>query len=118
VYHAPMTKKPHVNCTGLVAACVCLMLAALALLPTHANVTKASFDRIEKGMTPEEAGLILERRFGLAIRNREGRVSQRFTDNRSNATIMIVFDDGVVSEKHWEDSGGVLKILRRWLRLA
>src|SRR5262245_40054353 len=46
-------KKRYVICAAIFAACVCLALVALALLPPS-GVTKANFDLIEEGMREEE----------------------------------------------------------------
>jgi len=54
-----MTKKRWIVLAGMVAACVCLTLAVLALLPPRPGVTPANIERIEDGMTRAEVEKIL-----------------------------------------------------------
>jgi hypothetical protein len=54
-----MTKKRWIVLTGMLAACVCLTLAVLALLPPRPGVTPANIQCIEKGMTLAEVEKIL-----------------------------------------------------------
>jgi hypothetical protein len=54
-----MTKKRWVVPAGMLAACVCLTLAVLALLPPRPGVTPANIERIEDGMTVAEVEKIL-----------------------------------------------------------
>ena len=54
-----MTKKRWILLAGILAACVCLTLAVLALLPPRPGVTLANIERIEKGMTLAEVEKIL-----------------------------------------------------------
>jgi hypothetical protein len=54
-----MTKKRWIVLAGVLAACVCLTLAVLALLPPRRGVTLANIERIEKGMTLAEVEKIL-----------------------------------------------------------
>jgi hypothetical protein len=54
-----MTKKRWIVLAGLLAACVCLTLAVLALLPPRPGVTPANIERIENGMTRTEVETIL-----------------------------------------------------------
>jgi hypothetical protein len=54
-----MTKKRWIVLAGMLAACVCLTLAVLALLPPRPGVTLANIDRIENGMTRAEIEKLL-----------------------------------------------------------
>jgi len=54
-----MTKKRWIVLAGILAACVCLTLAVLALLPPRPGVTPANIERIEDGMTRAEVETIL-----------------------------------------------------------
>jgi hypothetical protein len=54
-----MTKKRCIVLAGMLAACVCLTLAVLALLPERPGVTLANIECIEKGMTLAEVEKIL-----------------------------------------------------------
>ena len=54
-----MTKKRWIVLAGMLAACVCVTLAVLALLPPRPGVTPANIERIEDGMTQEEVEKIL-----------------------------------------------------------
>src|SRR6516165_10290752 len=54
-----MTKKRWIVLAGLLAVCVALTLAFVALLPADTGVTPANFDRIENAMTLEEVETIL-----------------------------------------------------------
>jgi len=54
-----MTKKRWILLAGILAACVCLTLAVLAMLPPRPGVTLANIERIEKGMTLAEVEKIL-----------------------------------------------------------
>jgi outer membrane protein assembly factor BamE (lipoprotein component of BamABCDE complex) len=54
-----MTKKRWIVLAGLLAVCVALTLAALALLAAGTGVTPANIERIENGMTRAEVEEIL-----------------------------------------------------------
>jgi hypothetical protein len=54
-----MTKKRWIVLAGMLAACVGLTLAVLALLPAGPGVTPANIERIENGMTQAEVEEIL-----------------------------------------------------------
>jgi hypothetical protein len=54
-----MTKKRWIVLAGMLEACVFLTLVVPALLPPRPGVTRANFERIEDGMTPEEVEMIL-----------------------------------------------------------
>jgi hypothetical protein len=44
-------KRRYLISAAVLAACICIALGVLALLPPRPGVTKANFDRIEVGMT-------------------------------------------------------------------
>ena len=54
-----MTKKRLFLIGGFLAACVCLPLGIIAVMPPGPGVTKANFDRIQEGMTKPEVQAIL-----------------------------------------------------------
>ena len=54
-----MTKKRWIVLAGILAACVWLALAVLALLPPRPGITPANIQRIEEGMTLAEVEEIL-----------------------------------------------------------
>jgi hypothetical protein len=56
-----MTKKRWIVLAGLLATCVCLTLAVLALLPPRrSRVTPANYERIETGLSRKELQKIQE----------------------------------------------------------
>src|SRR5262249_15428976 len=54
-----MTKKRWIVLAGMLAACVCLTLAVLAMLPPRPGVTPSNIERIKDGMTLEEVEKVL-----------------------------------------------------------
>src|SRR5260370_1056805 len=54
-----MTKKRWIVLAGMLAACVCLTLAVLAMLPPPPGVTLPNIERIKDGMTRAEVETIL-----------------------------------------------------------
>ena len=89
---------------GIIAACFGIMLAVLALLPPRSGVTKANYDRIERGMTLTE----VERIFGRKATTSRGEPIAFFCawENEDGSFAEIGFDGiGKVNEKfHWVQS--------------
>jgi hypothetical protein len=115
-----MAKKRHLASAGILAACVALMLAALATLSSRDGVTKANYDRIKKGMTLGE----VQELFG-----KEGFVFYGFPnnpelaycwENKDHSVAILFFDDNrkVVDKAKWADStesiGDRIRRLIRW----
>ena len=107
-------RKRLLLAAGTMAGLVGVFLVVLAMLPAGPGVTKANFDRIEKGMTLAEVKEI----FG-----REGKEAPRepgyywYADDGSVAA--VGFDGGCVTEKVWFNTHEpVLDKIRRWVGLA
>ena len=95
---------------------IAVALGVLAMLPPGPGVTKANFDRIEKGMTMVE----VKRIFGeegtpfLMWSARDWKCWQ--ADDGSDAFVEVV--DDCAGEKHWTDSNETFfNKIRRWLHL-
>jgi hypothetical protein len=116
-----MTKKRrYLVCASTLAACVCIVLGVLAMMPARPGVTKANFDRIEEGMTQAEVDALLGKsRRGSSTMG--GGTIITFADylGDDGARAAIVFwNDRADGDKSWTDSTETLTDkLRRWLRL-
>jgi outer membrane protein assembly factor BamE (lipoprotein component of BamABCDE complex) len=112
-----MTKKRWIVLAGILAACVCLTLAVLALLPPRPGVTEANVERIEDGMTREEVEALLggpgvslgsylahwyppsPKALAPAKKYHAGVLWQH---PRSNASVIVIFDERErVVRKQW-----------------
>jgi hypothetical protein len=93
-------KKRLLISAGIVAACGGAILAALALLPPRPGVTKANFDRLEKGMTIEEVEAIFN--FEPDQDNLTRMQGQRVWINEHEGLAVVTFNtDGKVVELRW-----------------
>jgi hypothetical protein len=96
-----MTKKRWIVLAGILAACVCLTLGVLALLPPRPGVTEANVERIEDGMTREEVEALLggPGEFSYPRPSKALAPAKKYRDGvlwchpRSNATVIVNFDD-------------------------
>jgi hypothetical protein len=136
-----MTKK-RLLLIAAVPLVIAVILGVLAMLPPSPGVTKANFDRIEKGMTVAEVEGIFggEGEEGEVTRDdkaliaeilgqefeRDGKSPKVRGDLRVCRTwgandgsgAQIEFVDDCVVDKHWFDSHEtVLDKIRRWLHL-
>lgn len=107
-------RKRYFIAAGLIAAFFCLTLVVLAILPARPGVTKANFDRIEKGMTLDMAVSILGDPLG-SFGSEDHRL--HFWQHDDGSRVRVFTCDGVVVSMTWiESSETVLERLRRWLQ--
>ena len=123
-----MTKKRYLVVGGMLAGLVCLGALVAALLPDRPGVTKASFDRIEDGMTRTEVEeifggtgrelLIAHSGWGgLPTDTSRTNIYFWYAADESLATITFA-EDATVCGRGWSDSKEPLaKKIRRWLHL-
>jgi hypothetical protein len=117
-----MTKKRLLLIASLPLT-IAVTLGVLAMLPPSPGVTKANFDRIEKGMPKAEIEAIfggkaitIEPWFGGIRDNPGAKVAVWKANDESKAG--IVFMNSCVFYKEWQDSNETLPDkLRRWLHL-
>jgi hypothetical protein len=98
-----MTTKKRLLLIALPLIVVAVTFGVLAMLPPRPGVTKANFDRIEKGMTQAE---VEERFFGvpvLVIDDGPRRMTRyEGPTQHGDAVVRIMFDEnGRVFEKLW-----------------
>jgi hypothetical protein len=120
-----MTKKRMALFAAL-PLIIAVIFGVLAMLPpdTRPGVTKANFDRIEKGMTLAEVeeifgreGMMLSRTVGNG-----GKRTERFLwraedwSNSFSSAVVVFEDDHVVDADNWNTETFPNKI-RRWLQL-
>jgi hypothetical protein len=114
-----MTKKRrYVVCAAIFAACVCIALGVLAMMPHGPGVTKVNFDRIKKGMTFEEVETI----FGtspMAVTPPEFAIrDSEWLDHLDGPSASLCFENGALRDKSWNPSVETFTDrLRRWLHL-
>jgi hypothetical protein len=108
-------KRRYLISASVLVACVCIALGVLAMLPSQPGVTKADFDRIEKGMLSHEVELILGKPMQPHMRDldRHDMDTWRASDG---SWIRIDYFRDTVTKKRWVDSSFTDK-LRRWLHL-
>jgi len=110
-----MTKKRWLL-AGCLIAFVGVVLSVLALLPPRTGVTKANFDRIEKGMTKVQIEGIFGR-IGKVVREDVAVLAWEADDESS--TYIRFLDDRMI-DASWIQSKSNETFsdkLRRWLRL-
>jgi hypothetical protein len=110
-----MTKK-CLLIAGTLAAFACLLLVAIALLPMRTGVTKANFDRIEKGMMYADVEAIFDEPAWFD----HGDHTRHLADWRreDGAVARVVFVDGSATDILWFDSTETFsEKFRRWLHL-
>ena len=94
---------------------IVVTLGVLAILPPSPGVTKANFDRIEKGMTKAEVEEIFG---GKGELFHEDDKALMYWDADDGSLALIRFVDNCVPDKTWYDSDEtILGKLRRWLHL-
>ena len=108
---------------------IAVTLGVLAILPPSPGVTKANFDRIEKGMTIAEVEQIFGEKGtassshpflpGLCLRGEltdDGLRAGVWVSGESHA--LILFSDKCVVHMRWLDfNPTLLETIRRWLHL-
>jgi len=104
----------------VMAACTCLALGAIALMPPQPGVTKSNFGRIQNGMTRAEVEMILGCPGGPApFANGPGdRREWLGWDAEDGFWVWIGFTGDCVAGKSWQDSEETfLEKIRRWLHI-
>jgi hypothetical protein len=109
-----VTKKRLLLFASLPLAIV-VALGVLAMIPPSPGVTKANFDRIEKGMTMAEVEEILG---GKGKSFHEDDKALMYWDADDGSLALIRFVDNCVPDKTWYDSDETIPDkIRRWLHL-
>jgi hypothetical protein len=115
-----MTKK-RLLLIAAVPLTIAVTLGVLALLPPSPGVTKANFDRIEKGMTLAEVEEIFG---GKAVLRYDGKMTAGVPywamvwSANDGAEAVIYFEGNFVDEKTCQDSTQtILDKILRWLHL-
>jgi hypothetical protein len=112
-----MNKKRLSVLAGSLAACVCLTLGILAMLPSRPGVTKENFDLIEKGMARAKVEGIFGRqgKWYLSIKGKNTMCWQAY----DGSVVHVWFFNDCVAEMEWRDSNEpVIGPICRWLRFA
>ena len=110
-----MTKKRLLLIASLPLVTAAMILGVLAMLPPRPGVTKANFDRIEKGMTKAKVVEVFGRKGFISPRSGLDHGIWR-ADDGSEA--LIYFSHDAVTEKRWSGSKETnLDKIRRWLHL-
>jgi hypothetical protein len=96
-----------------------VILGVLALLPPHPGVTKANYDRIQKGMTKAEVEEIFGEKGELNFLDEETLTFRMlYWKERDRSCAVIEFTGDCVVDKGWGDSDEtILEKIRRWLHL-
>ena len=109
-----MTKK-RLLLLAFLPLVIVVTLGVLAILPPSPGVTKANFDRIEKGMTKAEVEEIFG---GKGELFHEDDKALMYWDADDGSVAWIRFQGDCVDGKGWLDSDEpILDKIRRWLRL-
>ena len=103
-----MTRKRLFVIAGIFVSVVCIVLATLAMLPSRPGVTKANFDRIEKGMTRPEVESIFGRK--------ESKGFWR-ADNGACAFVNFNLSGHAVDMGWWDSEETTWEKMLRWLHL-
>jgi hypothetical protein len=113
-----MTKKRLLLFGGFLAACVCLPLGVVTVMPDDGpGVTKANFNRIEKGMTKAEVEKIIGKD-STPIGGWGIHTALECWPSNDGATACIYFENERVTDMRWFDSPhSFLVKIRRWLHL-
>jgi hypothetical protein len=112
-----MTKKRWIVVAGILAACVCLTLGVLAMLPPRPGVTPANIERIEDGMTLAEVEKILGGPGPDFISGRAAKILA-WNNPHYGTWVHVVFDcDNRVIGKVWESPETFLQRVQRLLHL-
>jgi len=116
----PMTRKRRYLISATVlAACVCIVIGVLAMLPPRPGVTKANFDRIQLGMIKVTVQEILgEGRTVHEFKSPEGfELVLRWTGDEPIFVTVYFLDDVVVRKQCAFSPETIPNKLRRWLHL-
>jgi hypothetical protein len=108
-----MTTRKRLLLIAAMPLAIAVTVGVLAMLPPRPGVTKANFDRIEKGMTRVEVEAIFRRVFQDMV---EG--DKAFLQADDGSETWIRFQGDCVDEKGWHDwHETFLDKIRRWLHL-
>ena len=109
-----MTKK-RLILIALLPLAAAVTLGVLAMLTPSPGVTKANFDRIEKGMTiPEVEQIFGKKGESLVPADKTWLVWEAADGSWAE----IWHSENCVTDKHWQySSNSILDRIRRWLRL-
>jgi hypothetical protein len=117
-------KRRYLIASGILAAGIGVVLGVLAILP-EPGVTKATLVQVEDGMTAQDVEVLIRVPPSLSVGatvTRNGVSDElwlRRWCNADGSAANIYFDhrDGVVHEKHWDDSTATIgERLRRWVQ--
>ena len=109
-----MTKKRWIVLAGMLAACVCLTLAVLALLPPPPGVTWPNIERINDGMTRAEVETILGGPGESLMQNS----IMIWFNPQTKTNVIVYFDDANrVIGKDWGPPETFMQKLQRLLHL-
>jgi hypothetical protein len=112
-----MTKKRLLLIASVPLAIVAVTLGVLAMLPPRPGVTKANFDRIEKGMTKAQVEEILGEK-GFLVKVKKGDAPCLYWNAGDGAEVWIRFsDDCVNGDMTWSADETFLDKIRSWLHL-
>jgi outer membrane protein assembly factor BamE (lipoprotein component of BamABCDE complex) len=116
-----MTKKRCIVLAGMLAACVPLTLAVLALLPPRQGVMPANIARIENGMTRAEVDKILGGPgtvyFDAIVSPGGPKTDIRWGHPHDGTSVTVSFDrDNRVEAIFWEPPETFMQKLRRFVR--
>ena len=117
-----MTKKPLLLIASLPLT-IAVTLGVLAMLPPRPGVTKANFDRIEKGMTLAEVEAILGKNHSAYFVSMKLTIRPRFgtriwsNPDESRAQIFFPSEDSVYTKRWTDSSETTVEKICRWLRL-
>ena len=105
---------------GIVAGCVALVPVVLALLSSGSGITKANYDRIEKGMTLAKVQELFGKE-GVVFHGYPNEAAQAYCwENEGRSLAILFFDDNkkVVEKAKWAESresiGDKICRLIRW----
>jgi hypothetical protein len=111
-----MTTKRRLFLIASLPLAIAFLFGVLAMLPEGPGVTKANFDKVEKGMTLAE----VEQIFGKAGLPKpiDEFLEVVWQDNKKGNEAIVTFEDGRVDSMFWHSSDGFFfRKLLRWLRL-
>jgi len=115
-----MAKRRWIVAGGILAGATTLWFLLFVAFPPRPGVTKANFDRIEKGMTRADVEELFGKpasgsylHGGKKIRH----TCELWSGDEGSATIICDEEHGIVADKEWSTRKlSVLQTLRRWVR--
>ena len=113
-------RKRWLLAAGTVVGLVGVVLVVAVMLPPGPSVTKANFDRLEIGMSREEAAAILGRDCDEMIQVDQSHMLAWYNQDENGemeAQVLIRLDNGRVFNKWWRGPEGLLDRIRRWLHV-